>query len=71
MKQHARAAFVLANESIGNVQDDVVADSGQRIDFRDGYGQAVRVILKAKGVVYAAKGEAVEMPAHAGRRLVE
>lgn len=71
LQQSIRAAFVLADKRVGDVEHDAVTEQRQRIDFWHGDGQTVGVVLKTQCVVHAAEREAVKMPACADLILIE
>ena len=71
MKQDAGAAFVLADEGIGDVEHHAVAHRRKGIDFWNSDCETVRVILKAQGVVHAAESEAVEVSTNPGCGLIQ
>ena len=63
------AAFlteVLADQSVGDVEDDVIAEGGQGVDLGNRGGEAIVFGFEADGVVHAAGGEAEEISEHAG-----
>ena len=71
MQQRAIAAFVLADERVGDVQNDTVAERGQGVNFRHGGGESSGVVLKTLRVVHAAQRKAVKMSADTGGFLVQ
>ena len=66
VQQAARAAFVLADEGVGDGERDAVADCRQGVNFRHGNGEPSGVALEPQGIVHAAQGQAVKVSANAG-----
>src|ERR1039457_3819740 len=71
MEQPALAAFVLANQGVGDVQGDAVAEGRQAVDFGDGRGQGLRAGLEADDVIDAADREAVKVARYPDVVVVE
>src|ERR1035437_5228951 len=71
MEQPALAAFVLANQGVGDDQGDVVAEGRQAVDFWDGGGQGLRAGLEADDVIDAAHRQAVKVARHPDIVVVE
>jgi hypothetical protein len=66
MQQAAFLAEVLADQGVGDVQDDMIAKGGKGVDFGNRGGEAVVVGFEADGVVHAAGGEAEKISEYAG-----
>ena len=66
-----RCSFILADERVHDVQRHAVAEYGQRVNFRHGPRQPLRVALEAPDVVHAAQRQAVEVAGRAGVVVVE
>ncbi len=71
MEQAFLAAFVLANQSIGDVQDDMIAQIGHGIDFGHGGGEPIGIRFEAADVVHTAHRQSIKVSRNAGAIMIQ
>ena len=64
-------AFVLADQSIHDVERHAISERRKRVELGQGLGKPGGVAFKAQAVVYAAHGKAVEISGNAHGVVIE
>ena len=70
MQTDALLSFILAGQSVHNIEDYFIPELAQSVKLRHRFCQTLRVHFEPEGVIHAAHGQTIKVSRHTGPVVV-